>query len=317
MAKKTIPSIVKQIRNFKPQEINYAFQKSISYSQMSMYSSCPKKWALQYRDGHKIYSPSINMTFGTAIHETVQNYLHVMYEENGAEADEINLEEYFEDRFRENYSKEYKSNKNTHFSNSEEMREFFEDGIAILEFIKKKRNEYFTKRGYYLVGIEIPIVISPDKRYNNVLFNGFIDLVIYHEPTNTFTIYDIKTSGRGWGDKEKKDEIKQFQVLFYKSFFSEQFGVPEDNIEVQFFILKRKLWEVSDFPQKRIQEFIPAQGKIKLKKAKVALGTFIESVFNLDGTYKPTDHLPTPSKSNCKYCPYKTKKELCDKAILS
>jgi hypothetical protein len=140
---------------------------------------------------------------------------------------------------------------------------------------------------------------------------------MYHEPTNTFTIYDIKTSSRGWGDKEKKDEIKQFQVLFYKSFFSEQFGVPEDNIEVQFFILKRKLWEASDFPQKRIQEFIPAQGKIKLKKAKVALEAFIESVFNLDGTYKSTEHIATPSKSNCMYCPYKTKKELCDKATLS
>jgi hypothetical protein len=317
MAKKTIPSIVKQIRNFKPQEINYAFQKSISYSQMSMYLSCPKKWALQYRDGHKIYAPSINMTFGTAIHETVQNYLHVMYEENGAAADEINLEEYFEDRFRENYSKEYQNNKKQHFSSSEEMREFFEDGIAILEFIKKKRNGYFTKKGYYLVGIEIPIVISPDKRYNNVLFNGFIDLVMYHEPTNTFTIYDIKTSSRGWGDKEKKDEIKQFQVLFYKSFFSEQFGIPEDNIEVQFFILKRKLWEKSDFPQKRIQEFIPSQGKIKLKKAKTALTTFVESVFNLDGTYKSTEYIATPSKSNCMYCPYKNKKELCNKAILS
>jgi hypothetical protein len=315
MAKKTIPSIVKQIRDFKPQEINYAFQKIISYSQMSMYLSCPKKWALQYRDGHKIYAPSINMTFGTSIHETVQNYLHTMYEENGAAADEIDLEEYFENRFRENYSKEYKSNKNLHFSNPEEMREFFDDGIAILEFIKKKRHEYFTKRGYYLVGIEIPIVISPNKRYNNILFNGFIDLAIYHEPTNTFTIYDIKTSSRGWGNKEKKDEIKQFQVLFYKSFFSEQFGIPEDNIEVQFFILKRKLWETSDFPQKRIQEFIPAQGKIKLKKAKIALETFIENVFNLDGTYKSTEHLASPSKSTCKYCPFLQHKDLCKESI--
>ena len=197
------------------------------------------------------------------------------------------------------------------------MREFFDDGIAILEFIKKKRNGYFTKKGYYLVGIEIPIVISPDKRYNNVLFNGFIDLVIYHEPTNTFTIFDIKTSTRGWSDKDKKDEIKQFQVLFYKLYFSEQFGVPEESIDVKFFILRRKVWEESDFPQKRIQEFIPSQGKIKLKKAKVALETFIESVFNLDGTYKSTEYLPTPSKSNCMYCPYKTKKDLCDKAVLS
>ncbi len=144
---------------------------------------------------------------------------------------------------------------------------------------------------------------------------GYIDLVLYHEPTNTFTIFDIKTSTRGWSDKDKKDEIKQFQVLFYKLYFSEQFGVPEESIDVKFFILRRKVWEESDFPQKRIQEFIPNQGKIKLKKARTALESFIDNVFNLDGTYKTTDHPAQPSKSNCMYCPFKNKKELCSQAI--
>jgi|TARA_R110000868_G_scaffold317483_1_gene578318 hypothetical protein len=308
------PSIVKQIRNFVPQEINYAFNKTISYSQLSMYSQCPKKWALQYRDGHKVPSFSINMTFGTAIHETLQNYLSVMYTKGGVNADAINIEEYFEDRFRENYAKGYKDNKNVHFSSPKEMREFYDDGLAILDFIKKKRSEYFTLRNWHLAGIETPIVIAPDKRYKNVLFNGFIDLVLYHEPTNEFYIYDIKTSTRGWGDKEKKDEIKQFQVLLYKHFFSEQFGVPEDNIHVEFFILKRKIWEKSDFPQKRIQQFAPTAGKIKMKKAKTALNKFIEDVFNTDGTFKTTDHQATPNKSSCLYCQYKDKRELCDKA---
>lgn len=309
------PSIVKQIQNFKPLEINYAFQKSISYSQLSMYSSCPKKWALQYRDGHKIQAPSINMTFGTAIHETVQNYLSVMYEKSGAEADRIDLEDYFEDRFRDNYTREYKDNKNVHFSDPEEMREFFDDGIAILEFIKKRKGEYFSKRGWYLVGIEIPIVIAPDKRYSNVLYNGFIDLVMYHEPTNQFIIYDIKTSTRGWGDKEKKDEIKQFQILLYKTYFSELFGVDVDNIDVKFFILKRKIWEESEFPQKRVQEFTPANGKTKINKAKNALNTFIEEVFNVDGSYKNTDHPANPSKYACSYCPFKDRKDLCKMAF--
>lgn len=309
------PSIVKQIQNFKPLEINYAFQKSISYSQLSMYSSCPKKWALQYRDGHKIQAPSINMTFGTAIHETVQNYLSVMYEKSGAEADRIDLEDYFEDRFRDNYTREYKDNKNVHFSDPEEMREFFDDGIAILEFIKKRKGEYFSKRGWHLVGIEIPIVIAPDKRYSNVLYNGFIDLVMYHEPTNQFIIYDIKTSTRGWGDKEKKDEIKQFQILLYKTYFSELFGVDVDNIDVKFFILKRKIWEESEFPQKRVQEFTPANGKTKINKAKNALNTFIEEVFNVDGSYKNTDHPANPSKYACSYCPFKDRKDLCEAAF--
>jgi len=310
-----IPSIIKKIKDFKPQEINYAFQKSISYSQLSMYLSCPKKWALQYRDGHKIYAPSINMTFGTSIHETVQKYLHTMYEESGASADRIDIEELFEERFRENYAKEYKNNKNIHFSSSDEMREFFDDGMNILDFIKKKRGEYFSVRGWHLVGIEIPIVMPPDPRYPNILYNGFIDLVLYNENTEEFIIYDIKTSARGWGDKEKKDEIKQFQILLYKHYFSEQFGVPIENIDVKFFILKRKIWEQSEFPQKRIQEFTPANGKTKVKKAKTALTEFIENVFDMDGTFKTTEHTAQPDKSTCRYCPFKDRKDLCNEAV--
>ena len=91
-----VPSVIKQIQEYKTQEINYAFQKSISYSQLSMYNSCPKKWSLQYRDGHKVFTSSINTVFGTAIHETIQHYINTIYNESGAAADKINLEEYFE-----------------------------------------------------------------------------------------------------------------------------------------------------------------------------------------------------------------------------
>lgn len=317
MSKKT-PEILKKIKSYTPQEINYAFQKGISYSQISMFSSCPKKWALQYKDGHKINASSINMTFGTAIHETIQNYLTVMYEESGAAADKINLEEYFEEAFRKAYAKDYEKNNNIHFSNPSEMREFYEDGLAILNFLKKHRGEYFSSKlkGWHLVGVELPIIIQPHKNYKNVIFNGYIDLVMYNEETNTFVIYDIKTSTRGWKDKEKKDQIKQAQILLYKIYFSEQFGVPVENIEVKFFILKRKIWEDSEFPQKRIQEFHPTDGKIKMGKAKILLTEFIESNFNVDSTFKDIEHKANPSKENCKYCPFASKKDLCKEAFL-
>ena len=60
---------------------------------------------------------------------------------------------------------------------------------------------------------------------------------------------------------------------------------------------------------------MPANGKTKVKKSKEALDTFIEKVFNLDGSYKSTDFQATPNKSSCLYCQYKDKKELCNKAI--
>ena len=52
-----------------------------------------------------------------------------------------------------------------------------------------------------------------------------------------------------------------------------------------------------------------------MNKAKNSLTTFIENVFNIDGSYKNTEHQATPSKSSCIYCPFKNKKDLCESAI--
>jgi len=316
MAKKnTTPQIVKQIQRYKPVELNPAFQKQISYSQLSTYLNCPKKWEIHYKNGAYKSQPSMNMTFGTAIHATIQNYLTVMYNESGVRADEIDIEEYFENALREAYQNDYEKNKKVHFSNPVEMREFYDDGVAILRYLKKQRKGYFGKRGWYLVGCEIPILINKitDKPYNNVYYKGFIDVVLYHEGTNKFVIYDLKTSTRGWGKKEKGDETKQMQLVLYKNFFSQQFNVPIDDIDIEFFILKRKVYEDSEYPSKRIQQFVPASGKNKLAKGKRIINDFIESCFNQDGTHKDTLHISKPDKFNCKFCAYN--KGLCKDGI--
>ena len=93
------------------------------------------------------------------------------------------------------------------------------------------------------------------------------------------------------------------------------YNIPVDNIEVEFFIVKRKVPEVSDFPIRRVQIFEPASGKVKLNKATSAVKEFIEEVFNIDGTHKDKSYQPQPSKHNCSFCPFKDKKELCDKGL--
>jgi len=313
--KKKIPALVKQIKKHTLKEVNYAFEKAISYSQMSMFLSCPHKWSLQYRDGHYTSEQSIHMTFGTAIHEVIQHYITTIYDISGAEADRIDLEAYFEERFRETYLKDYKSNKNIHFSDPVEMREFYEDGLAILNFVKKKRSGYFGKRGWFLVGCEVPLLLNPHPEFKTILYKGYLDVVLYHEPTNTFKIIDIKTSRSGWDDKTKKDETKQLQLVLYKKFYSQQFGVPEDNIEIEFFIVKRKIWEESPFPISRIQEYTPASGKVKMNKATNTINSFIEEVFNHDGSHKKKTFEPNPSKWNCTFCPFKDRKDLCQAGV--
>ena len=308
--KKKLPQIVKDIRAYKTDEINYAYQKNVSFSQFSMYRSCPHKWALQYKEGHKIFSSTVHTVFGTAIHEALQYYLDVMYDESAAAADRLDIYTIFEDALREEYKLQYKKNKGAPFSSSEELREFYEDGVEILKTFKRKKGGHFNKKGWYLVGCEIPVVITPNKFYNNVIYQGYLDIVMYHEPTETFKIIDIKTSTRGWNDKVKKDEDKQFQLILYKKFFAEQFNVPVSNIDVEFFILKRKVYDHPDYVIPRIQTFSPASGKVKLNKADKALNSFIGEVFDKNG-YKDKNYTPTPSKWNCTFCPFKDNKELC------
>ena len=148
---KKIPKIIKEIRNSPPREVNYAYQKNISFSQMSIFRGCPHRWKLQYKDKIKRFTSSIHTVFGTAIHEVIQEYLSVMYNHSVVIADQINLEDNFQTAFINEYQKQYKSNNNEHFSSAKEMREFFEDGIGILNWFKKKRSRYFSKRGYHLV----------------------------------------------------------------------------------------------------------------------------------------------------------------------
>ena len=302
---KKIPSIIKEIKRFEPINIDYSFQKNVSYSQFSMYKQCPKKWALNYRDGHKTVEQSIHFVFGTSIHETLQHYLDIMYEKSITGADKIDIEEHFKSGFMREYKSAYKKNNNLHFSSAEELREFYEDGVAILNFFKKKRGKYFSKRGWHLVGCEVPVTLTPNKHYPNVIYQGHLDVVLYNENTESFKIIDIKTSTRGWNDKAKKDENKQFQLILYKKFFSEQFNIPLNKINIEFFIVKRKVWENSDFPTTRIQTFIPASGKVKLNKADKELNEFLESAFTREG-YSQKDHQPK-TNAFCQYCSfYKT-----------
>ena len=308
MAKKKAPLIVREIQKNKPEPVNFSYEKNISYSQLSMYSQCPKKWALQYRDGHKVREQSIHMTFGTALHETLQMYLDVMYNESGVAADKLDLEGDFETRLREEYSKAYKTNNNSHFSDAVTLREFYSDGVEIINYLRKNRGKYFSKRGWWLVGCEVPIVIAPNPRLSRVKYMGFLDVVMYNENTNKFIIIDIKTSTRGWNDKAKKDKSKQHQLVLYKKFFAQQYNVPIDDIDIEFFIVKRKLYESQDFVIKRIQQFRPPSGKTSVNRATKSLNEFLDNCFTSEG-YNEKDMPETPN-NNCKWCPY-FKTHLC------
>ena len=290
--------------------------RRISYSQWSMYERCPLSWKLAYIDGLAPFTASIETVFGTAFHETLQHFLTVMYTESVKTADNINLSELLLDNLKKEYAKCVAEKDGEHFSNPLQLAEYHEDGVAILEWFKKRRGQYFSSRDYELLGIEMELCTQASANNPSVYWFGFMDLVIRHKPTNTIEIFDIKTSRMGWNKYQKSDSLKSAQLVTYKTYFSEQYNVPKENINVEFFIVKRKLQENSMFPQKRIQQHRPASGTVTQKKVQKRIDDFVESCFDNEGN-KNADRkylaLAGKGAKNCKWCPFKTDYKNCPK----
>ena len=282
----------------------------ISYSQLSMFSECPQRWKLNYIDKLRVSEPSIHLLFGTAMHEVIQTYLEVMYNDSIKNANLLNLEEMLRDNMIKEFKKAEQEDGKAPCS-KEDINEFFQDGIFILDFIKKKRADYFSKRGYKLIGCEVPINVELK---NNIKMIGYIDIVIHDEVSDVIKIYDIKTSTHGWNKWAKKDENKTQQLLLYKQFYSKQYNHPIENIEVEYFIVKRKLWEEALFPQKRVQKFVPASGKPSMNKVMSGLDLFLENAFDDHGKHNTDKIFALPSKKACKWCEF-NQTEHCNQGV--
>tara|TARA_R110000868_G_scaffold192839_8_gene437438 strand:+ start:504 stop:1208 length:705 start_codon:yes stop_codon:yes gene_type:complete len=233
-----------------------------------------------------------------------------MFDKSGAEADKIHLPTYFKTRLMELYTQ---NSAQGHFSTAQELTEFYDDAVAILDYFKKKRSLYFTKKDTKLIGIELPILEPVVEGIENVKIKGFIDLVTYNKVVDKYTVYDFKTSTRGWSDYEKRDQTKVNQILLYKRYFSIKLGVPEEKIDVQFFIVRRKINEEAEYVAKRIQEFIPAHGVKKMKDAVEDFQNFVKNVFTPQGDYQEKEYPKSIDK--CRFCPYNDKPDLCDRKI--
>jgi hypothetical protein len=236
-----------------------------------------------------------------------------MFNDSIKAANEIDLNKMMADQL----SKEYKNNvqdMGKHYSTPEELGEFYADGVAILDWFKKKRGAYFSTKGYKLLGIEMPLMTPASETNPNIYMNGFIDIVIMDTDLDKIIVYDIKTSTRGWNKYEKNDKHKTNQLVLYKSYFAEQYGFPEDKIDVKYFICKRKLIENFAYPQKRIQEFIPASGKPTRNKLRSEINHFISKCFDDSGNYNLNSIFPAVAGkkgNNCKWCEWKNDYEKC------
>jgi len=210
--------------------------KRISYSQYSQWDVCPFKWKLNYIDKLGEYTDSIHTMFGTSMHEVLQTYLTVMYNDTVKMADALPLEKMLLTRMKRNYQQIMERNGGEVFCEQSDMEEFYKHGLLILEWFKKKRGNYFSKKGYELVGIEVPINYDLP---NDIKFIGYIDVLLYDKLRDRYKIIDIKTSTMGWNKYMKADKNKTDQLLLYKQFYGAQHDIPLDILLLRENYMKR------------------------------------------------------------------------------
>ena len=86
---------------------------------------------------------------------------------------------------------------------------------------------------------------------------------------------------------------------------------------MEYFIVKRKLYENLDFPQKRVQKFVPANGKPSINKVVARLDNFLKECFTPEGEYNiEHTYSKEASKKNCRFCDF-NQTELCDAGVKS
>ena len=271
----------------------------ISYSQFSMWDKCPYTWKANYVDKAETFKGNIYTLFGSALHETIQAYLVCFYERTIKEADALPLNDILLYRMKESYKQSKEQHGDDFEVTKEDMAEFYQDGVNIIEEFLKRKTSYFSKKNTELVGIEMNLNYDLPK---DMRFVGYMDVVLHEKKTGRMRIIDIKTATMGWNKYMKADKNKTNQLLLYKHFMAKQLEISEDKIDVEYLILKRRLYENIIYPQKRIQSFSPASGKPSVNKVIKRLQEFIDECYDDKGKIISHDYEKCEKHKKCRSC---------------
>jgi len=278
-----------------------------------MWSDCPLQWKLTYIDKILPGEDNIHSVFGSAMHDTVQHWLDIIFNKSKLIGRTMDLSDILKDNLIKHFKKTTteENGQKLFVCDKPTLMEFYDDGCRILTYLQQNVDKFFPTVEWTLEGIEVPLSLQVR---DNLRFRGYLDIILRHKLTGTIRIIDLKTSTNGWNKYAKKDKSKTNQLLIYKRYYSKKFEVDEDAIIVEFLILKRKLFEGSPYPIPRVSPFVPAHKSVSVKKAMDEFEKFLDEA-NICYNYPDTATVKaTPSKSSCRFCPY-NKTEHCSQGV--
>jgi hypothetical protein len=247
----------------------------ISYSEMKIWSECPHRHKLQYIDKLEGFNGNLHTAFGTAMHSVCEHTL-------------LDPELDKEKHFLEVFGKEIEKLATKGVPIEEELYQaMLTQHQAISESFQGALDEYFE---------DCEVISMEEKLYEDIehldkKFKGFIDLVVKTKD-GKYHILDWKTCGWGWDARKKADKIVNYQIVLYKYFWAKKHGIPLENIETHFGLLKRTA------KKNNTEIFRVTSGNRKTQNATKLVERAIINI---------KKGVTLKNRLSCKYCPfYKT-----------
>ncbi len=249
--------------------------KRISFSELKNWKECPHRHKLIYVDKLPYFSGNEYTAFGTAIHAVCEEYIP----DNSKNPMEI---------FETNFLKELNQLKaDGHELNKSMVVDMRSQAGPICEQLIPAVKDYFGE--FEIISVEEQLLedMSDIESYGKK-FKGFIDMVI-KTSDEKYHVIDWKTCSWGWSRDKKQDPMTNYQLTYYKNYFSKKHNIDPSMIETHFVLLKRTA---------KKDNVEPVRITSGPKKTTNALKVLQTAVINIEKGVSIKNRL------SCKYCKF-------------
>ena len=196
-----------------------------SYSQISTYDEHPWIWYLRYiKRVRDVEDTNIYSLFGKAVHDIMEDYI-------GGEIKQEDMADRFEDivaDWQMNHSDLTFPTDNSRDNYLENLRHYFK----YTEYDFSEKLEDGSDR--WDVSIEKPVITVYDgSEGQNVVFIGYIDLLLHDKQEDKWYVCDFKTSAKS-SFSGKKLNTSSRQLRLYAEGIHQMYNIPYENILLRY-----------------------------------------------------------------------------------
>ncbi len=252
-------------------------REKISFSEMKTWKECPYKHKLVYIDELPHFSGNEYTAFGTSMHLVCEKIIM------DSDLDSYSI-------FLSSFQEEIDQLSPDHIHDQALIEEMKLQAKNICEEILPEIYLFFGE--FEVISVEESLYERIDE-FDSVgrSFKGFVDLIL-KTPDGCHHIIDWKTCSWGWDSRKKSDAVTNYQLMYYKNYYSKKYSVDKDKIKTYFALLKRTA-------KKNRVEIVPVTSGVK--KIKNSLNLLEKAVINIE-----RDNF-IKNRLSCKYCKfYKT-----------